>query len=373
MINVFQPSLGDEELRAVSDVFSSNWIGRGKTTEEFEKRFANYIGVDAQNLLSISSCTEGLFQAIELLGIGVGDEIILPTVSFVGAANAIAHSGATPIFCDVEYRSLNTNARLIEDKITERTKAVVVLQYGGVPPEMSEIVSLCRHRGLILIEDTACGVASRYSDRACGTLGDIGVWSFDAMKILVTGDGGMLYFRDESLARKARLSTYLGLVSPSGFGSAVDNKWWQFEVDGFGRRSIMNDISSAIGLVQLDRLPEFIERRRKIWMRYQNGMRMNDVRLPVPPAPWRHSSYYLYWIQVNRRDELASYLKRAGIYTTFRYYPLHLVSAYGPVVRGSLPRAEWVADHTLCLPMHQSLTDSEVDFIIDQVRSFYAG
>ncbi len=373
MINVFQPSLGGYELQAVKDVFRSNWLGKGQRTQDFEYAFADRMGVSREKITSVSCCTEGMFQAIELLGLGAGDEVILPTISFVGAANAVAHSGATPVFCDVDIHSLNVTAVHISEKITPRTRAVIVLQYGGVPPEMSEILGLCEDRNLRLIEDTACGVASRYHGRYCGTLGDVGVWSFDAMKILVTGDGAMMYFGNEALAKKARLSTYLGLTTSSGF-SGTGNKWWEFEIDGYGRRAIMNDLASAIGLVQLKRLPEFIERRAAIWRRYQEGIGVSDLYIyQPPPIPQGiDSSYYLYWLQTNQRDELAAHLKRAGIYTTFRYYPLHFVAGYGEVRRGSLPNAEWAAEHTLCLPIHQSLTDAEVDFIIEKVEEFYA-
>src|SRR5574341_541425 len=186
MIQLFQPSLQEEELEAVKRVFQSNWVGKGKITDQFEMEFSHYIGVNRDQIHSVSNCTEGLFQAMELLGIEKGDEVVLPSISFVGAANAIASRGAKPIFCDVDVRTLNATADSIEQKISSKTKAVIILHYGGVPCSMNEICELLKTRGIPLIEDSACSVASRYQGRACGTFGEIGVWSFDAMKVLVT-------------------------------------------------------------------------------------------------------------------------------------------------------------------------------------------
>ncbi len=371
MINVFQPDLGAEELEAVKRVFASNWVGKGQVTAQFEAAFAKYIGVDGSLVRSVNCCTEGLFQAMSLMEIGPGDEVVLPTISFVGAANAVLSCGAKPVFCDVDARTLNPTAALLEERFTSRTKAVLILHYGGVPCEMDEISSLLEGRGIALIEDSACSVASRYKGRACGTFGDIGVWSFDAMKILVCGDGGMIYCRSSDLARRAEELTYLGLMTKSGLASATDSKWWQFEISCGGRRAIMNDILSAIGMEQLKKLTSFIARRREIHERYTERL-SEEGWLRVPPAISKEceSSYYFYWIQTkpNVRDALARYLKDMGIYTTFRYYPLHWVKFYGSEV--SLPNAELAAQSTLCLPLHHSLTDVEIDTILRAVLDY---
>src|SRR5687768_8465038 len=180
-INVFQPTLGAEELEAVGGVFASSWVGRGARTDRFESEFAAHLGVDRGLVRSVSCCTEGLFQSMDLLGIGAGDEVVLPTISFVGAANAVAACGATPVFCDVDPRTLNATAGTLEPKLTTRTRAVLLLHYGGLPARLHEILPLLHGRRVALIEDSACSVASRIDGRACGTFGDVGVWSFDAM------------------------------------------------------------------------------------------------------------------------------------------------------------------------------------------------
>src|SRR5262245_20667333 len=230
MINVFQPALGVEELAAVERVFASNWIGKGAVTSQFESAFAEHLSVDRGLVRSASCCTEALFQAMSLLGIGPGDDVVLPTISFVGAGNAVASVGARPIFCDVDPRTLNATAEHLEQSITRSTKAIILLHYGGVPCRMEEIAELAARRGVALVEDSACSVASRYRGRACGTLGDLGMWSFDAMKILVCGDGAMLFCRTPELAQRSEELMYLGLRTKSGFDSKVDAKWWQFEI-----------------------------------------------------------------------------------------------------------------------------------------------
>ncbi|WP_117215147.1 DegT/DnrJ/EryC1/StrS family aminotransferase [Allorhizocola rhizosphaerae] len=371
MINVFQPSLGERELAAVAEVFAGNWIGRGRRTAEFEASFARHLGVGRDHVTSLNSCTEAAFLAVQLAGFGPGDEVVLPTVSFVGAANAIAACGARPVFCDVDPHTLNPTVADIEAVLTSRTKGVLILHYGGYPGDVARISALCARRRILLIEDAAIGVASRVDGRACGTFGDMGVWSFDHGKIVVTVDGGMLYVRDPELAARAPKLAFLGLEQRSGYDQAMRSRtrWWDFEVSSFSRRSVTNDVLAAVGSVQLSRLPEFIGRRRVIAGRYDRGLSgVDGLRCPPPLPPGHESSYYMYWIQVSPgiRDELARDLYERGIYTTFRYPLLHRVAAYGSAA--ALPNAEYAAARTLLLPMHQGLTDADADRVVTTVR-----
>ncbi|MCK2244436.1 MULTISPECIES: DegT/DnrJ/EryC1/StrS family aminotransferase [unclassified Crossiella] len=360
---MFRPSLGAEELAAVSEVFASNWLGYGARAKAFEAEFAAHLDVPAPNVLFINSCTAGLFLAARMLDLGPQDDVVLPSVSFVAAANAIAATGARPVFCDVDPRTLNPSIEDIERAVTPRTKAVLVLHYGGYPGNIASIAAFCRNRGLRLIEDAACAVDSRVDGKACGSFGDIAMWSFDAMKILVTGDGGMLYTRDDELAAKARGLAYHGLAQSSGFVAAkVSHRWWELDVRDFGGRMIGNDLTAAIGSVQLRNLPQAIGRRREIVEQYDQLLAgVPGVVLP-PPLPEGHSSsYYFYWVQLDPRirDVVAAGLLERGIYTTFRYPPLHKVPAYQADVT-PLPATEAAADATLLLPLHHGLADAEV-------------
>jgi aminotransferase len=371
LINVFQPSLGERELAAVAEVFAGNWIGRGRRADEFEAGFARHLGVEPTLVTSTNSCTEATFLAVQLAGFGPGDEVVLPTVSFVGAANAVAACGARPVFCDVDPHTLNPAVADVAAVLTPRTRAVMVLHYGGYPGEIAGIAALCAERRLLLIEDAAIAVASRVDGRACGTFGDMGVWSFDHGKIVVTVDGGMLYVRDPELASRVPKMAYLGLEQRSGFDQAMRSRtrWWDFDVSSFSRRSVTNDVLAAVGCVQLSRLPEFIKRRKEVAEGYDDALSgVDGVRCPPPLPPGHESSYYMYWIQVppGIRDELARDLYERGIYTTFRYPLLHRVAAYGSAA--ALPNAEYAAARTLLLPMHQALSDADVQRVVDAVR-----
>lgn len=371
MINVYQPSLGNEELNRLEQVFASNWLGKGKLNDEFEEKFAAHLGVDKNLVLTTNCCSEGLFSSMHLMDVEPGDEVILPTISFIGAGNAICHHGAKPVFCDVDRRTQNVRAEDIAKKITPKTKAILLLHYGGVACEMDEIMVLAKDNNLKVIEDSACSVYSTYKGKACGTIGDMGMWSFDAMKILVCGDGAMLYFNTPELRERASKWLYFGLESKSGYSNTVDKKWWEFEVSCFGHRAIMNDVSAAMALEQLKKLPSFIERRKEIHEHY--NARLSDLDwldTPLPLKDYQTSSYYFYPIQVKQdvRDDLAKYLRDRDIYTTYRYFPLHRVQAYG--AEGEFPNADWAANHTLCLPIHQALTEDEVEYICDKIIEF---
>lgn len=371
MINVFQPSLGEEELARIREVFASNWLGKGKLTDEFEAGFAAHLGVPGARVLSTNCCSEGLFTSMRVFDIGPGDEVVLPAVSFVGAGNAVLASGAKLVLCDVNPRTLNASAADIEAAVTDRTKAVLLLHYGGVPCEMDEILELAHRRGIAVIEDSACSVSSTYKGRACGTMGDMGMWSFDAMKILVCGDGAMLYFKEPALRERAEKWLYFGLESKSGYSNSVDQKWWEYDVSCFGHRAIMNDVTAAMAVEQLKKLPGFIARRREICRMYDCLLRELDW-LDTPPElpPYSASSYYFYHIQVKEpiRDALAKFLREHGVYTTFRYFPLHRVKHYQ--IEGAFPKADFAADHTLCLPLHQSLSNEDVEKTARLIRRF---
>ncbi|MEU1820684.1 DegT/DnrJ/EryC1/StrS family aminotransferase [Streptomyces roseifaciens] len=370
MINLFQPQVGDAELAAVAEVFDSKWLGHGPRTKAFEAAFAERLGVAPEHVLFVNSGTSGLFLALEVLDLAEGDEVVIPSMSFLAAANAIVSTGATPVFCDVDPRTMNPTWEHIEAAVTPRTKAVVVLHYGGYPGDIVEIAERCRERGLALVEDSACSVDSRVDGRAAGSFGDLAMWSFDAAKVLVTGDGGMLYVRDAERAQRARRLAYHGLVQATGLAYAkVSHRWWELEVPEVGRRVIGNDLTAAIGLVQLGRLPEFTGRRKEIVALYDRELAgVEGVKTP-PPLPAGHeSSHYFYWVQMDARirDQVASDLLAADIYTTFRYAPLHKVPTYKS--GADLPGTEQASGETLCLPIHPGLGDADVLTVVAELR-----
>ncbi|MDQ3403024.1 MAG: DegT/DnrJ/EryC1/StrS family aminotransferase [Actinomycetota bacterium] len=371
MINLFQPQVGDEELTALAEVIKSKWIGHGPRTTAFEAEFAAHIGAEPAQLIFLNSGTASLFLALEVLDLADGDEVVLPSVNFIAAANAVIACGAKPVFCDVDPRTFNPSLDEIKSRITPRTKAVIILHYGGYPGDVVNIAAYCAEAGITLLEDTACAAASSVDGKACGSFGDMAIWSFDAMKVMVTGDGGMLFIRDVERARRARRLAHHGLRHVTGIGAAkVSDKWWKLDVQEVGRRSIGNDLTAAIGSVQLRRLPGLIARRKEIVALYDRELAGIDGLVLPPPPPANHkSSYYFYWVQMDPaiRDTVASDLLKAGIYTTFRYEPLHKIPLYGAedVV---LPHSEELAGRTLLLPLHPGLSDADVQTVVTQLR-----
>ena len=379
MINIYQPSLGKEELKAIEKVFESNWLGKGNLTEKFTENIAKKLNVERDNVETISCCTEGLFQSMKILNIGKGDEVIIPSIHFIGTINAIKACGATPVFCDVDKRTLNTASGYIQEKITQKTKAIITLHYGGVPCDLEGIKRLCKHYNLKLIEDNANSPLSTYKQKHTGTIGDIGVWSFDAMKQIVMGDGGLIYCKEKKNIKEIQQESYLGLLSSSGYSNSVDKKWWEFNVDRPGRRTIINDIQAAMGLEQLKKIDNFIKIRKNIHNIYSSELSDLDwLDVPKDIPKDRTSSYYMYHIQTEKRDKLAKHLKENGVYSTFRYYPLHWVDFYkennNPNLSfqsdPSLKNSEYVANNTLCIPLHQSLSEDEINIVIEKIRSF---
>jgi len=379
MIQIYSNSLGKKELKAIKKVFKSKWLGKGNKTDEFINDFSSKLtssifdGMVSSkpspyNLLSVNSCTEGIFQIMDLLDIKEGDEVILPSISFVGVANAIVNKNAKPVFCDVDPHTLNSNVEHIESKITSKTKAVITLHYAGVPCDINNISELCKKHNIKLIEDNANSPFTTINGINTGVIGDFGVWSFDAMKILVTGDGGMIYAKDQTHIEKLKKLTYLGLESLSGLSNNIDEKWWEFEISSPSRRSISNDITSAIGIEQLKKVDKFISTRKSIHEKYNQELKELDwLTLPNIPSNVK-SSYYMYHLQTENRDKFAAYLKDKGIYTTFRYYPLHWVKFYQN--SETLPNTEYAANHTVCIPLHQNLNENEINYIIYTIKNY---
>lgn len=355
MISLFSPTTDHDELAAVARVLDSHWLGKGKKVTEFEAAWASHVGVPAENMVSTNSCTSALFEAVRLAGIGAGDEVIIPTIHFVGAAQAVIAAGGTPVFCDVDRWSMNATYETITEKLTEKTKAVIMNHYGG---NMARIVDAGGLKGLIWIDDLACAPMVKITDLST----DFACWSFDAMKVITTGDGGMLYCKDPVKSTIARQDFCLGVNSESGMSSKEADRWWTFEVERQGRRrDLMNDIAASIGLCQLGKMSRFIEERLVISARYA------DRLSGIPGLDARHGGYYFHWIYTEHRDELARYLRDNGIYTSFRYWPLSLAYNTGD----SLPNAEWAAEHALLLPLHNNLQDFEVKYICEKIKEFF--
>jgi len=359
--------MGQEEIEAVADVLKSGWIGLGPKTAEFESQFAEYIGM--KYAVGLNSCTAALDIAVKLLRINRGDEVIVPTITFVSTAHAVAYNLATPIFADVKPDTLEIDPEDVAKKITRRTRAIIPVHYGGRPVDMDRLREAIGD--IPIIEDCAHATGASYKGKMCGSLGIMSCFSFHAVKNIAMGDGGALLLNSQEMAERAKRLRWLGIDKGTWDRSKIDRSyWWEYFVDEIGLKCHMNDISAAIGLVQLKKLKWMNERRREIAQAYFSGLDdIHEIMLPPRDDSDFVSSWHIFCIKCERRDELSDFLQKKGILTGVHYKPIHTYKCYGN--SPSLPVAENIFPKLLSLPVYPGMTDNDVAFVIDMIRDFY--
>lgn len=367
MIQVFKPYYDEEEIRAVSEVIRSGWVGLGPKTAEFEKKFAEFCQV--KYCVGLNSCTAALDMAMKLLGVNHGDEVIVPTMTFVSTAHCVVYNLATPIFADVDPVTMNIDLEDLRKKITARTKAVIPVHYSGRPVDMDRLKEVVGD--IPMVEDCAHACGARYKGKSVGGLGKIGCFSFHAVKNLAMGEGGAITLNDEGMFLRAKRLRWLGIDKGTWDRAKLDRSyWWEYNVDEIGLKSHLNDIAAAIGLVQLSKLEKANKRRRDIVGMYREGLQeVEQVQMPPQDGGDFISSWHIFEINAENRDDLSVFLREKGISTGVHYKPIHLYPCYGN--RPKLPIAEGVFPKILTLPLYPSLTDQEVEKIVDEIRSFY--
>lgn len=369
MITVFGSLVGEEEIANVTACMRSQWMGFGKNVEVFEKKYMEKFGLST--FAMVDSGSNALFMAVTLLNLPPDSEIILPSFTWVSCAQAILLAGHRPVFCDVDLTTMNVRREDIEAKVTKKTAAIMVVHFAGLPVDIDPILEL----GYPIIEDAAHAVDSTYKGKACGTIGDIGIFSYDAVKNLTVGEGGGITAKLPELIERAKVMRYCG-IGKSGFDSAIANagtkaRWWEYNIQEPFIKMLPTNMAAGIGIAQLDRIDSLQARRKEIWDTYQNELSKVPGLITPPEAESgdRHS-YFTYCIRVPRRDELAHYLLGEDIYTTLRYHPLHLNKLYGQMdVR--LKNAEKLNDDALSIPIHPRLTDKEIEKVIDKIKIFF--
>lgn len=369
MIPVFQPYVGDEEIEAIAEVIKSKWLGLGPKTAEFEKAFASYIGTEYA--VGLNSGTSALDLALKLYGINRGDEVIVPTMTFVSTAHAVVYNLATPIFVDVDPETLNIDLSDIESKLTKRTRAIISVHYSGRPVDFGVLKEIVEGKNIILIEDAAHASGSSYKGIKCGALGDIAAFSFHAVKPLACSDGGAITLNDKDMMERAKRLRWLGIDKGTWDRTSLDRSyWWEYQVDEIGLKCHMNDIQAAMGLVQLKKLDKAMGMRRDAAELYSKLLsRVKEIELPLFDNDIFKSSWHIYCIKCERRDELSLYLRDKGISTGVHYKPIHLYSCYGN--KTYLPKAEEVFKKILTLPLFPELKIEEIEFIVKSIREFY--
>jgi perosamine synthetase len=371
MIPVFRPCYGEEEIEAVREVLKSGWVGLGPRTKEFEDRFAEYVGV--KYAVALNSCTAALHLAMEVMGTEDGEVITTP-MTFVSTNHAILYNNAKPVFCDIEPDTLNIDASKIEELVTEKTKAIVVMHYGGYACDVDPILDIAKRHKLKVIEDAAHGCGGEYKGRKLGSLGDIGCFSFHAVKNLATGEGGMITTDDPEVYGRLMKLRWMGITKDTWSREEEDSKRysWYYDVVELGYKYHMNDVPAAIGLVQLRKLDALNHRRREISRKYTEAFSaFGWIEVPVVKDYMTKSACHNYVIKLEKRDELNDYLKGRGVSTGVHYYPNHLYNMYKPHYR-HLPIAESVWKKVLTLPLFPDLSETEQAHIIQSVSSFKA-
>ncbi|HDZ77337.1 MAG TPA: DegT/DnrJ/EryC1/StrS family aminotransferase, partial [Candidatus Omnitrophica bacterium] len=321
LIPVSRPSIGEDELLAVKEVFESRWLGLGKWVFEFEAKLKDVTG--AKNAIAVNTGTTALHLALDSIGIKPGDEVIVPSLTFVASIQAIAVCNAKPVFCDVDGDTLNCNVADIKRRITKKTRAIMPVHYGGEPCDMDSILKLAKEHNLRVIEDAAHAFGSIYKEKPIGSFGDLTCFSFDPIKNITCGEGGAITTADDDVSKLLYKKRILG-IDKDTWSRYKHKRDWFYNVTTLGFRYHMSNINAAIGLVQLEKLDEFIERKRWIIKLYDEEFKkINQIGLLY--REYENMAPFNYVIKIHKqRDELMTFLKTKGIDSGVHYIPNHL-------------------------------------------------
>ena len=364
------PYITEDEINAVIEVLKSGWLTIGHKTIEFENEFAEYIG--CKHAVATNSCTSALFLSLKVLGIKAGDEVITPTFTFTATANVIVHHRAKPAFADIDGKTYNINPNKIEEKITDKTKAIIAVHYGGQPADMKRIMNIAKKYDLKVIEDAAHAVGSKYENgKKVGSLGSLTCFSFYVTKPMATGEGGMITLNDDDFSEKLRILRLHG-ISKDAWKRYLEKDSWYYEVMTAGYKCNPTDIMSAVGIEQLKKLDWMNERRKEIAEHYNERLQDLDVILPYV-YPKLKSTYHLYPIRLinYNRDKFIKKMAKKGIGTSVHFIPLHLMPYYQRTYRykkGDFPIAEKVYENIVSLPIYPQLTEEQLEYIVKNIR-----
>jgi perosamine synthetase len=369
-IPVMIPLLGEEEALAAAEAVRSGWVAQGPRVAEFERQFAAVVG--AEHGVAVSSCTTGLHLALIAAGVQPGDEVIVPSLSFIATANAARYVGAVPVFADVELATGNLTVETIDAVRTDRTTAVVAVHQGGVPFDTEVLRAAAADRGITLVEDAACAAGSTAYGQPVGVGSLISAWSFHPRKLVTTGEGGMITVDDPEVATRLRRLREHGMnVSAADRHASAQPVLEAYLETAYNYR--MTDIQAAVGLVQLGRLEGIVAQRRAIVARYQELLADIETITPVRDPAYGTTNYQSFWVLLEpgfgpSRDEVLAELASNGVSARRGIMASHLEPAYAGVEHIDLPNTERITRESLILPVHHALTEDDQDHVVAVLR-----
>ncbi len=374
------PDIGSEEINAVTETLRSGWVTTGQKTKQFESLFTDFLGGEVQSV-AVNSATAGLHLALEALGIGPGDEVIAPTMTFTATVEVVRYLGADPVIVDVDPYTLNIDPDMIRSSISSRTKAIVPVHFGGLACNMDEIIDIAREYDLRVVEDAAHALPSTFNGIYVGRLpSDITVFSFYANKTITTGEGGMAVTSNPELADRMRIMRLHG-INRDAFDRFVSNSpSWYYEIVAPGFKYNLTDIASSIGIEQLKKLPSFSLRRNQLAARYFSSLADLPLVLPARPLSGDIHAWHLFVIRILDssiidRDSLINELSQHGIGTSVHYIPLHRHpywrDRYG-LERLNYPVAENAFKNMLSIPLYTKMSDSDQDKVVSVLTKIFS-
>lgn len=365
------PDIGEAEIEAVVAVLRSSRLSLGPKMAEFEAAMAAYVGVP--HAVAVSSGTAGLHVALLALGIGPGDEVIVPSFTFIAVANAVRYVGARPVFADIEETSLNLDAESVEAAMTPRTRALIAVHTFGRPAETAKLAEIARRHGLKLIEDACEAPGAEIDGRRVGSFGDAAVFAFYPNKQITTGEGGMVVTRDGDAARRMRALRNHGRYEMGRYAAGGEHSWFDHAELGYNYR--LSEMQCTLGLAQLARVDEILARREAVARRYGELLRGDaNVLTPAAEGAGRKTSWFVYVVRLADRfsqadrDAAMQAMASAGIATGRYFAPIHLQPAYAGCSERELPVTERVAQRTLALPFFNRISDAQMERVCGELR-----
>ena len=370
------PDIGDEEIAAVTEALRSGWVTTGPKTKQFEQAFSEYLGGGVESI-TVNSATAGLHLALEALGVGPGDEVIAPSLTFTATVEVARYLGADAVMVDVDPVTLNVDPAKIRAAITPRTKVLMPVHYGGLACRMDEILAIAKEHDLKVVEDAAHALPTTWKGTPVGQLAsDITVFSFYANKTMTTGEGGMAVTRDPELARRMRVMRLHGMSRDAFDRFVSKTPAWYYEIVAPGFKYNLTDIASAMGIEQLRKLPRFLERRQKLAARYYEGLAGLPLVLPADAPAGDVHAWHLYVIRLAEgarpgRDAVIEALSQRGIGTSVHYVPLHRQPYWRDryaLTPEMFPVADAAYRSMISIPLFTKMSDADQERVIDALR-----